>query len=94
MLENLVDIRALRIVIRYPLVSHHLNKETADYKFRSAHLPPEAIKALQRRTLTIYIASGRRRARTLIIPSHFINSILITLPKGRAQLLIILAVAP
>jgi hypothetical protein len=45
-LENLVNIRALRIVIRYLLVSYYLNKETADYKFRLAYLLLEAIKAL------------------------------------------------
>lgn len=31
-LENLVDIGALRMVVRCPLVSHHLDKETADCK--------------------------------------------------------------
>ena len=41
----------------------------------------------------MYIASSRRRVRTLIIPSYFVNGILITLLEERAQLLIILAVA-
>ena len=92
MLENLVNIGALRIVIPCLLVSYHLNKETADYKFRLARLPLEAIEALRRGILTIYIASSRRRARTLIIPSYFINSILITILEGRVQLLIILTI--
>ena len=85
MLKNLINIRALRIVIHYLLVFYYFNKETADCKFKLAYLLLEAIKALQYRTLIIYIAFSRRRAYTLIIPSYFINSILITFLEKRVS---------
>ena len=36
----------------------HLNKETANYKFGLARLLLEAIEALRRGTLTMYMTSG------------------------------------
>jgi hypothetical protein len=32
MLEHFVDVRALSMVVRCPLVSHHIDEETANYQ--------------------------------------------------------------
>jgi hypothetical protein len=68
-LENLVDVGSLCMVVRCPLVSHHLNKEIADC--RGGLDQPSATRssqALRCRTLTMYVTAGWGRARTHTIP--------------------------